>query len=144
MVSRKNYDKNVLGYLVHRASHRNKIFSTQISLELLFLGDQVSGTVQGTRLTGVKRAFPTAAVGVMSYNPCKKVRVTSGPSTVRAVGAAITSYTMSRSPSSVEEENTKRQEGASDRSMVRGTKRRPQRCGGQATAQRSGMGRRTP
>ena len=37
MVSRKNYYKNSLGYIAHGASHRNKIFSTQISLELLIL-----------------------------------------------------------------------------------------------------------
>ena len=37
MVSRKNYYKNSLGYIAHGSSHRNKIFSTQISLELLIL-----------------------------------------------------------------------------------------------------------
>jgi hypothetical protein len=34
-VSRKNYDNNSPGYMAHGSSYRNKIFSTQISLELL-------------------------------------------------------------------------------------------------------------
>jgi hypothetical protein len=35
VVSRKNYYNNSLGDIVHGASYRNNIFSTQIALELL-------------------------------------------------------------------------------------------------------------
>src|SRR5215510_8838476 len=38
VVSRKNYDKNSPRYMAHGTSYWNKIFSTQISLELLVLG----------------------------------------------------------------------------------------------------------
>jgi hypothetical protein len=37
VVSRKNYYKNIRGYMTHGSSYRNKIFSTQISLELLIM-----------------------------------------------------------------------------------------------------------
>ena len=37
MVSRKNYYKNAPGDMPHGSSYQNKIFSTQISLELLIM-----------------------------------------------------------------------------------------------------------
>jgi len=36
VVSRKNSYNNALGYIAHRASYWNNVFSTQISLELLY------------------------------------------------------------------------------------------------------------
>jgi predicted ester cyclase len=43
VVSRKNYYKNSSGYIAQGSSYRNKIFSTQISLELLWFGMPPTG-----------------------------------------------------------------------------------------------------
>jgi hypothetical protein len=43
VVSRTNYDNHALGYMAHGSSSWNKIFSTQISMELLTVSVRSSG-----------------------------------------------------------------------------------------------------
>jgi len=66
VVSRKNYYKNILGYMTHGSSYRNKIFSTQISLELLLETDgQVIHPETGTPQGGT--VSPVLAHGYLHY-----------------------------------------------------------------------------